>query len=130
MTVMINAHLAPIRAFVRAQGRTPKVKGVKQVQRPGQMLDARELGRLINALNGPYGSARRAVALINVMARAGLRVSEALTLKIGDVELGPRSGTLLVRAGKGFAASLLWGGFRLDAVGSRCRGNERLQPQA
>ena len=29
------------------------------------------------------------------------RVSEALALKIGDVEVGPRSGTLLVRTGKG-----------------------------
>jgi integrase len=35
------------------------------------------------------------------MVRAGLRISEALALKVGDVELGPRSGTLLVRTGKG-----------------------------
>jgi site-specific recombinase XerD len=41
------------------------------------------------------------VALINVMARAGLRVSETLALKVGDVALGARSGTLLVREGKG-----------------------------
>jgi integrase len=40
------------------------------------------------------------VALINVMARAGLRVSEALALKISDVELGTGSGILLVREGK------------------------------
>ena len=30
----VNAYLAPIRAIVRAQGRTLKVKGVKQVQKP------------------------------------------------------------------------------------------------
>jgi site-specific recombinase XerC len=41
------------------------------------------------------------VALINVMARAGLRVSEALARKVGDVELGPCSGTLLVRTDRG-----------------------------
>jgi site-specific recombinase XerD len=86
---------------VRAQGRTLKVKGVKQVQGPVETLDARDLGRLINAVDGPQWSAKRDVALINVMARAGLRVSEAIALKVGDVELGPRSGTLLVREGKG-----------------------------
>ena len=97
----VNAYLAPIRAIVRAQGRTLKVKGVKQVQKPVETLDARDLGRLINAVDGSHWSDKRDVALINVMARAGLRVSEALALKVGDVELGPRSGTLLVRTGKG-----------------------------
>ncbi|MCX6031047.1 MAG: tyrosine-type recombinase/integrase [Chloroflexi bacterium] len=47
------------------------------------------------------------MALINVMARAGLRVSEALALKVGDVELGPRSGKLLVREGKGLKSRTL-----------------------
>ena len=74
---------------------------MKQVQGPVETLDARDLGRLINAVDGSHWGDKRDVALINVMARAGLRVSEALTLKVGDVELGPRSGTLLVREGKG-----------------------------
>ena len=102
-----NAYLAPIRAIVRAQGRTLKVKGVKQVQKPVDALDARDLGRLINAVDGPHWSDKRDVALINVMARAGLRVSEALALKVGDVELGPRSGKLLVREGKGLKSRTL-----------------------
>jgi integrase/recombinase XerD len=97
----VNAYLAPIRALVRAQGRTLKVKGVKQVQAPVETLDARDLGRLINAVDGPHWSDKRDVALINVMARAGLRIGEALALKISDVELGSRSGKLLVREGKG-----------------------------
>jgi len=97
----VNAYLAPIRAIVRAQGRTLKVKGVKQVQAPVETLDARDLGWLINAVDGPHWSDKRDVVLVNLMARAGLRVSEALALKVGDVELGPRSGTLLVRTGKG-----------------------------
>ena len=42
----VNAYLAPIRAIVRSQGRTLKVKGVKQVQAPVETLDARDLGRL------------------------------------------------------------------------------------
>lgn len=103
----VNVYLAPIRAIVRAQGRTLKVKGVKQVQTPLGTLDARDLGRLINAVDGPQWSDRRDVALINVMARAGLRVSEALALKVGDIELGPRSGKLLVREGKGLKSRTL-----------------------
>ena len=103
----VNAYLAPIRAIVRAQGRTLKVKGVKQVQKPVDALDARDLGRLINAVDGPHWSDKRDVALINVLARAGLRVSEALALKVGDVELGPRSGKLLVREGKGLKSRTL-----------------------
>ena len=97
----VNAYLAPIRAIVCAEGRTLKVKSVKQVQAPVETLDARDLGRLINAVDGPHWSDKRDVALINVMARAGPRVSEALALKVGDVELGPRSGKSLVREGKG-----------------------------
>ena len=103
----VNAYLAPIRALVRAQGRTLKVKGVKQVQGPVETLDARDLGRLINAVDGPHWNDKRDVALINVMARAGLRVSEALALKVSDVELGPRSGKLLVREGKGLKSRTL-----------------------
>ena len=69
----VNAYLVPIRAHVRARGRTLKVKGVKQMQTPVETLDARDLGRLINAVDGPHWSDKRDVALINVMARAGLR---------------------------------------------------------
>ena len=66
----VNTYLAPIRTLVRAQGRTLKVKGVKQVQGLMETLDARDLGRLINAVDGPQWSDKRNVALINVMARA------------------------------------------------------------
>jgi site-specific recombinase XerD len=66
---------------------------VKQVQKPVDALDARDLGQLINAVDGPHWSAKRDVAQINVLAQAGLRVSEALALKVGDVELGPLRGS-------------------------------------
>ena len=73
-----------------------------------ETLDARDLGRLINAVDGPQWSGkRRDVALINVMARAGLRVSETLALKVGDVELGRRSGKSLVREGEGLKSRAL-----------------------
>ena len=97
----VNAYLAPLRAIVRDQGRTLKVKGVRQTRPLIETLDGRDLGRLINALDGPDWQDKRDVALINVLARAGLRVSEALALKVGDVEINARSGALLVRHGKG-----------------------------
>lgn len=97
----VNAYLAPLRAIVRDQGRTLKVKGVRQTRPLIETLDGRDLGRLINAADGPDWQDKRGVALINVMARAGLRVSEALALKVGDVEINARSGALLVRRGKG-----------------------------
>ena len=36
-----------------------------------ETLEARDLGRLINAVDDPHWSDKRDVALINVMARAG-----------------------------------------------------------
>jgi site-specific recombinase XerD len=102
----INAYLAPIRSIVRQQGRSLKVKGVCQTQPLIETLDSRDLGRLISAVDSSTWHAsewmrKRDVALINVMARAGLRVSEALALELRDVELKARSGNLLVRRGKG-----------------------------
>ena len=61
----VKAYLAPIRALVRAQGRTLKVKGVKQVHALTVTLDARDLERLINAVDGTHWSDKRDVALIN-----------------------------------------------------------------
>ena len=43
----------------------------------------------------------RNLALIGVLARAGLRLSEALALNMDDVDLRPRSGWALIRRGKG-----------------------------
>ena len=99
----VNAYLAPLRALIAAvnPGRGLKVKGVKLVPAPVTPLDARSLGRLINVLDGPDWQAKRDVALVNLLARAGLRISEALALALGDVELGPRSGQVLIRLGKG-----------------------------
>ena len=105
----VNAYLVPIRAIVRAQDRTLKVKGAKQVRKPVETLDARDLDRLISAVDGPHWNDKRSLALINVMARAGLRLSEALALRVCDVELGPRSGKLLVREGEGLKErTLAW----------------------
>jgi integrase len=44
------------------------------------------LGRLINTVDAPHWSDKRDAALINVMAHAGLRIYEALALKIDDFQ--------------------------------------------
>ena len=40
------------------------------------------------------------MAILNLMARAGLRVSEVVPLRVEDVELNQRKGHVVVRAGK------------------------------
>lgn len=68
------------------------------MKRPGEVLRAQEVRRLLGAC-GPSTTGVRNSALIAVMYRAGLRVSEALALKLGDVDL--EHGLLHVRSGKG-----------------------------
>ncbi len=74
---------------------------MKLVAAPVEPLDARELGRLLNALDGQSWLAKRDMAPIAVMARAGICISEVLALKVADLEINPRSGKVLVRHGKG-----------------------------
>src|SRR3954449_4392982 len=78
-----------------APARVPVNKGAKL---PGEVLEASEVVALIRACGrGPAGI--RNAALIAIMFGAGLRVSEALALKVSDLHLG--NGTVRVRHGKG-----------------------------
>lgn len=97
----VNLRLAALRGLLRSLGRTVAVKGVRQVKPALETLDGRELGRLLAAVAGRGWQAQRNLALLTVLARAGLRLSEALALRVGDVTLNDRSGALLVRHGKG-----------------------------
>ncbi|OQA13443.1 MAG: Tyrosine recombinase XerD [Chloroflexi bacterium ADurb.Bin360] len=97
----VNLRLAPLRGLLRSMGRNVKVKGVKQVKPAIEALDGRELGRLLAAVEGHDWQDLRNIALLNLLARAGLRLSETLALKLDDVTLNDRSGSLLVRQGKG-----------------------------
>lgn len=58
------------------------MKGAKQVARPVEALSPRELGRLFAAAEG----SRRDTAILNLLARAGLRVGEVVRLHLSDVE--------------------------------------------
>ncbi|GAP09646.1 site-specific recombinase XerD [Bellilinea caldifistulae] len=93
----VNLRLAALRSFLRHLGRTLKVKGPKQVTPPVKALSDRELGRLLAAAEG----STRDTAILNLLARTGLRVGEVVHLRVGDVEMNGRSGWLTVRGGKG-----------------------------
>ena len=87
-------YLSALKGLARHVGGRIETKGVRQVQRPVEALTARELGRLVRAVEnhrwGPEWLSLRNAALIAVTARAGLRVGEAVALDIGDVELNAR----------------------------------------
>ena len=66
-------------------------------------LRRREVLALVHtAAASPHGLAPRNVALVQLMLQAGLRVGEVTALTHGDLYLKARSGTVHVRAGKGY----------------------------
>lgn len=75
--------------------RVPANKGVKL---PGEVLEASEVSALIRACGrGPTGV--RNAALIAAMFGAGIRIGEALALRVSDLNL--KTGTVRVKHGKG-----------------------------
>ncbi len=97
----VNQRLAALKGLARFHGRELRVKGMKKVLPPVEPLNGRELGRLLAAVEGDTWQAKRDVAILNLMARAGLRVSEVVALRLGDVTLNQRKGHVVVRASKG-----------------------------
>jgi site-specific recombinase XerC len=92
------------------------VNGVKRRRRPPKALDEQQVYRLQREaaaqcqlaeaqFDDPTAptvvTAYRDAALLNLLLYAGLRVSEAAALRVGDLELNERSGKVIVRAGKG-----------------------------
>ena len=77
------------------------VKGMQKVTPPLEPLSGRELGRLLAVLAGDRWLDKRNVAMISLMARAGLRVGELVALRVSDVQTSERKGQVLIRQGKG-----------------------------
>lgn len=77
-------------------GGTPPNKGKKL---PGEVLTPDEISALLRQCSRKAPTGIRDRALITIMYRAGLRVSEALALKPSDVDM--RRGAVRVRHGKG-----------------------------
>ncbi len=100
----VNIRLAAIRGLVRhAAGRELNTKGLKRVIPPVEPLNGRELGRLMAAASQDPDNwiDRRNAAILSLMARAGLRVSEVVGLRLDDVELSQRKGQVIIKRGKG-----------------------------
>jgi integrase/recombinase XerD len=73
-------------------------------RQPAGLTDA-EVHALLRAAGGStHGLAARNYALVQVMLQTGLRVGEVATLRVADVTLGDRSGTVRIRHGKGLKA--------------------------
>lgn len=97
----VNLRLAALRGVARHHGRRLQVKGVKKVQTELDPLNGREIGRLVAVLDGQGWLEKRNVALVSLMARAGLRVGEVVVLQIDDVTHSERKGQVQVRQGEG-----------------------------
>lgn len=97
----VNQRLAAVRGLVRHYGRSLNVKGIKKVDAPIEPLNGRQIGRLLAVLEGPRWMDKRNVAIVSVMVRAGLRVSEVTALELNDVSITERKGQVVVRRGKG-----------------------------
>lgn len=75
-----------------------------------EVLVGDELDRLLAQPSTRYPTGKRNLALMGIMADAGLRVSEALHLEARDVDFN--SGKIKVRQGKGDKDRVLWTGER------------------
>lgn len=74
------------------------IKGVPIGSRQPKALSYKELRRLLRAVHA--GGHVRDIAIVEMLAGTGLRVSELLALQIEDVAMQPRSGAVIVRRGK------------------------------
>lgn len=102
----VNRRLAAVRAWLRWAKQTgiirdlPRypVRAAEPKQAP-RALDKIQTARLLRAVE--RGGNGRDQALIGLLLHAGLRVGEAVSLRVRDVEMGERKGRVIVRSGKG-----------------------------
>lgn len=98
----VNSKLASLRALAAHFGRTLAIKRVEQ-QRDNarEPLEKDEVRRLFRGLRGATWRAWRNRAAVALMLYCGLRVGEVVGLSLDDLDLGERSGSVLIRQGKG-----------------------------
>jgi site-specific recombinase XerD len=80
------------------QNPTNGIRSVRLGKREPKALKEQDLRRLMRAVFA--GNNLRDIAMIELLVGTGLRVGEMLDLKIGDLEIAPRSGQVTVRKGK------------------------------
>lgn len=116
----VNRHLASLSAFVRwAQESglihtdpTLYIKSVKQVASAPKWLDKNEQYALQRAIEKDlqlsklrypkrWLTRRRDASIVLFLLNTGLRLSELVAMRLGDVQVSERKGSLLVQNGKG-----------------------------
>ncbi|WP_084665659.1 tyrosine-type recombinase/integrase [Thermanaeromonas toyohensis] len=75
-------------------------KGVPEARQVPQALKRAKVNRLLQEVERE-GDPRDAGLIIRLMLSCGLRVSEAVSLRLEDVDIGERRGVIVVRGGKG-----------------------------
>src|SRR3712207_3436220 len=103
----VNRRLAALRRFflwAKAAGRcsevpTDGVKGVPASPRSPKSLEKREVDRLVRMAE--RSGKKRDLALLQVLRHTGIRVGELCDLRLDDVDVSERKGSLTVRQGKG-----------------------------
>jgi site-specific recombinase XerD len=101
----VNRRMAALRSFLRFAedaGIGPAIavpKPVRTQRQPPRWLNTRQQHALVRAARR-YGSLRD-LAVVQLLLNTGLRVEELIKLRWRDITLGPRSGRLVVREGKG-----------------------------
>ena len=107
----VNRRLQSLRLFYRwlqqrsdiAENPAERLRYLREArpQQPAALKRGEILALLRAADASPHGLAKRNVALVQLLLQAGLRVSEVAALKHADLQLGARTGSVQVRAGKG-----------------------------
>ncbi len=103
----VNRRLAALRRFfgwAKATTRirevpTAGVKGAPSTPRTPKSLPKRELDRLLRAAE--QDGNKRNLAILLTLRHTGLRVGELCNLRLGDITISERKGSLVVRSGKG-----------------------------
>jgi site-specific recombinase XerD len=102
----INQRLVAVSSFYKwalaqnlvTRDPTAGMATIRLAARQPQSLSTKALRRLLRAVHN--GGSPRDVAIIELLAGAGLRVGELLQLQREDIVLGDRSGWVIVREGK------------------------------
>ncbi|MGB9920178.1 MAG: tyrosine-type recombinase/integrase [Moorellales bacterium] len=85
------------------QGRIPRMpdfpRSVPEARHAPQGLERAEVNRFLRELEREGNP--RDTALVRLLLSCGLRLSEACNLRVADLSLSERSGSLIVRSGKG-----------------------------
>jgi len=101
----VNQRLVAVKRFFKwaqkqqivQQNPAEDVAAIRINQREIKSLEDAPLRRLLRAAKSDI----RDFAILEVLVGTGLRVGELLQLKVGDLDIQPRSGRLTVRYGKG-----------------------------